>query len=137
MQKYILLIDDDEEEHLIFSSVVESMKIGYSVLSATNPKDGLDILLSSRPAIIFLDLNMPVDGFECLRRLNPAIELYNIPVFFYSNKITVEMVHKATEAGASGVLEKKYDVLDLKDALAYILEHIFEKKIRSRDGHAL
>ena len=65
----ILLIDDDEDDHLYFKDAINSINPCLTIDTATNGKDAFDRLKESKtlPDIIFLDLNMPVmNGYEFL-----------------------------------------------------------------------
>ena len=59
----ILVVDDDTD---IRDSLVELLEFeGYSVVGAANGKEALDQLRRRLPAVVLLDLMMPViDGFS-------------------------------------------------------------------------
>ncbi len=65
----IFLIDDDEDDQLMFKEVIESINPTLHCETATNGKIALNKLKvgTALPHIIFLDLNMPVmNGFDFL-----------------------------------------------------------------------
>lgn len=64
----VLLADDDPDitEIIRFSL----RRQGYSVLTASNGQDALDLALRDRPDVVILDVMMPrIDGYEVCRRL--------------------------------------------------------------------
>ncbi|QHT65497.1 response regulator [Rhodocytophaga rosea] len=72
----VLLVDDDEISCIVSTAILKGAKIGSQIQSVYNGNQALDFLtkqcLESKernfcPALLFLDLNMPVmDGFEFL-----------------------------------------------------------------------
>ena len=78
--KTILIIEDDEGIREGFSMLLEFE--GYTVLTASNGKEGLEVLhRGQRPCMIVLDLMMPVmNGLEFLEVVNQDSTLATIPV---------------------------------------------------------
>lgn len=54
----VMVVDDDEAIRVTIAALLEEE--GYSVVSATNGAEALDILRSFRPYLILLDLSMPI-----------------------------------------------------------------------------
>jgi CheY-like chemotaxis protein len=74
----VLVVDDDPEVRDVTEAILT--KAGYLVVTAENGDEGLTLVRSARPALIFLDLNMPVMGgaeFRQAQRRDP--ELIRIP----------------------------------------------------------
>ncbi len=68
MAKNVLVIDDDQAVRGAFKLILEDD--GYTVREAENGLQGIEMVRSERPDLIFLDLRMPgIDGVETLRRL--------------------------------------------------------------------
>ena len=67
---FILLIDDDADEHELFSAALETVCKGCTFLSARGADEALQVLDAIIPDFIFLDINMPAkDGFQCLSEI--------------------------------------------------------------------
>ena len=63
----ILTIDDDEGDLFICSYTIRKFDPGITVLKAYNGREALDILRTTMPDAIILDINMPImNGFEFL-----------------------------------------------------------------------
>ncbi len=81
MAKKILIIDDEDSIHLLYSEEFEEE--GYEVYGALSGEDALDKLNNISPDLVILDINMPgMDGIEVLRKIkeiNP-----NLPVILSS-----------------------------------------------------
>src|SRR5476651_1166296 len=81
--KKILVVDDDVP---IREALTQLLTLeGYVVLTAGNGQEGLDILRSSRPDLILLDLRMPImDGWEFKEAKDADPTFASIPVFVFS-----------------------------------------------------
>ena len=68
MKKKILLVDDEESIHLLYSEELEEE--GYEVYSAMTGEEALEKLPEIGPDLVILDINMPgMNGIEVLRRM--------------------------------------------------------------------
>ena len=73
MNKKILLIDDDEDEHMIFRTVINEIDDNIKCLYADSIQEGFKVLQQFMPDLIFLDINMPaINGakYTCGNLLN-------------------------------------------------------------------
>lgn len=80
----ICLIDDDKDFREIYS--VALTHEGFKIHTASNGKEGLEMVRKEYPDIILLDLQMPEqDGFEVLRLISLDNSISKIPVIILSN----------------------------------------------------
>lgn len=115
-KKKCLLIDDDRDDQLVFSIIVE--KLGQSILCVTadNAAEGLRKLEDPIfiPDTIFLDLNMPgTSGMDLLAKIKCDSRLLNIPVVIYTTSSRKEDVSRAALLGASAYIVKSFDIEDV------------------------
>jgi CheY-like chemotaxis protein len=105
----VLVVDDDPD---ILSTVEQILAVeGYAVTAARNGAEALAALQSLQPAVILLDLMMPVmDGWEFRRRLNehPAAAT---PVIVVS--ADRDIARKASSIAADGYIAKPFDLDEL------------------------
>ena len=121
----ILLIDDDEDDHLYFKDAINSINPCLTIDTATNGKDAFDRLKESKtlPDIIFLDLNMPVmNGYEFLVYIKKEKKLCDIPLGIYSTSNSSRDSMLTKEFGAIFFLTKPKDFGVLCNKLKQILE---------------
>jgi CheY-like chemotaxis protein len=81
MPKTVLLIDDETVVVDIAKRKLD--KLGYSVLTANDGLEAIEILRTARPELIVLDIQMPkMNGYTFLTELrkNPDQEVAAIPV---------------------------------------------------------
>ncbi|HSJ08125.1 MAG TPA: response regulator [Longimicrobiales bacterium] len=75
----ILLVEDDEMNRDMLSRRL--IKRGYEVVIATDGQQGVDLAGQVAPAIILMDMSLPVmDGWEATRTLKAAEATRDIPV---------------------------------------------------------
>lgn len=75
--KTAVIIEDDPEIRHILSEVLESA--GFSTVSVGNGIDGVRAVLTYKPLLTTLDVNMPgIDGFEAARRIRAQSDTYII-----------------------------------------------------------
>jgi len=78
-RNYILVVDDDAANRALMKRMLEAE--GIKVELAENGLVGLEIIQHIEPALIFLDLKMPVmDGFEFAEKLRANKKWNNIPI---------------------------------------------------------
>ena len=122
------LIDDDPDDIMLFREVVEDIDKAIHFLSATNGKEGLNILNReniSMPMVIFLDLNMPkMDGRECLKEIRNNHRLKDIPVVIYTTSSHQKDIDETRNLGAKGFISKPSSLGELHSVLNAIVESI-------------
>ena len=124
----IFLIDDDEDDQLLFKQAIESINPMLQYDTATNGKIALDRLKSSPslPDIIFLDLNMPVmNGLEFLIQIKKEDALSQIPVGIFTTSDVLRDRELTKEFGAQFFLTKPNDFQVLRKKLEQVLSADF------------
>jgi CheY-like chemotaxis protein len=109
----ILVVDDDPAILLTISDILRFE--GYAVETATNGAEALERIQASRPALVLLDMRMPVlDGWKFSRILRQRG--FNLPIVVMT--AAQDARRWAREIGAAGVLAKPFDLSDLLDTVA-------------------
>ena len=94
----ILLVEDNEMNRDMLSRRLQ--RKGYDVVMALDGAQGIDVATRESPAIILMDLSLPViDGWEATRRLKAAPETRMIPVIALTAHAMSGDKEKAMEAG--------------------------------------
>ena len=94
----ILLVEDNEMNRDMLSRRLE--RRGYQVVVATDGQRGVDLAGSETPALILMDMSLPVlDGWEATRRLKAAPATAGIPIIALTAHAMSGDRDKALEAG--------------------------------------
>jgi len=103
---HVLVVDDDPD---ILSTVEQILLVeGYSVTAARNGAEALKVLEDLQPAVIILDLMMPVmDGWEFRQRLREH-RAAQTPVIVVSADRDIS--RKAASIAADGYIAKPFDL---------------------------
>lgn len=121
----LLLVDDIPINREI--ATMQLTSFGFTVETAENGKEAVDVLASSKPGYfnaILMDVQMPImDGYEATRviRQLPDEKKSQIPVIAMTANAFVEDVRKAEEAGMNGHVAKPIDVNNMLEVLRKIL----------------
>ena len=128
-QPKILIVDDEPFNVDYLEQELEEMD--YSIITAFNGRDALDLVRSEKPDLILLDIMMPVmDGFAVLEDLKADPHLRNIPVIVISAVNDLESVVKGIQLGAEDYLPKPFEPTLLHARISASLE-----KKSLRDQH--
>lgn len=88
-QLTVLVADDKEFNRSIIANLLEPL--GFIVITASNGQEGLDKALAMKPAVILVDLVMPVmNGFEMARQLRAIAELEDTIVIAVSASVSFD-----------------------------------------------
>jgi CheY-like chemotaxis protein len=108
----ILVVDDDLSIRHTVSEILEME--GYAVVTASDGAEALAMVEQSRPALVLLDMRMPVmDGWGFARAVQARG--FQLPILVMT--AAQDARRWAQEIGADGYLAKPFDLLDLLNAV--------------------
>jgi len=81
----ILIVDDDVDLTKAMQTILESQD--YTVLAATDRKEGMEKIRTDKPDLAILDVMMSTweDGFEMARELKKDPDLKNMPILILTS----------------------------------------------------
>ncbi len=126
----ILIIDDRTENRSVLVNLLEP--IGFTIIEASNGKEGIEKTLITDPNLIITDLSMPVmDGFEFLQKLRSHPKLQDKIVLVSSASVFAKDRHKSIDAGGNDFLPKPIQADILLSLLQkhLQLEWVYEDKV--------
>ena len=110
----ILIVDDLEGVRRMLRYALED---DYDVTQACNGQEALNMAAAEQPAVIVMDLDMPImDGVEATRRLKADPSLSAIKVLAVSGQHDSEKARLVRDE-ADGFIEKPFAVSDLLAAV--------------------
>lgn len=138
----ILLVEDDHEMREMLARTLR--RDGYIVIEAADGDDALEWLgigalagePARRPALLVSDIRLPrISGFDLAEGLALAGE--RLPIVLITGFGDAETHARASELGASCVLDKPFDLTEFRYAVRAALRHRTRPAPSSRDGDAL
>lgn len=123
--KKILIIEDDQ---FIRENVSEVLELsGYTVYSAVNGKEGLNLAIEILPDLIICDIMMPVmDGYEVRANLIENKKTKIIPFLFLTAKAELKEMRRGMSLGADDYITKPFEIKDLLKSVQLRFEKIEE-----------
>lgn len=125
--KLVAVDDTPSSLELLRESLTQD---GLTILTTTDPEDGLDMVFNERPQIVLLDLVMPkMSGLEVLEKIvefDPSID-----VILMTAHYTTETAVEAIQKGASDYLNKPISIPALRARVEKLLQ---DAKLRQRAG---
>jgi len=102
----LLVVDNSPPNLELMRSLLEPF--GYTVLTASNVADGLELARQAAPDLIMSDVHMPgADGFEFIRRAKADPRLRGVPFAFISSTIwQTSEPQKALKLGAVKFIQR-------------------------------
>lgn len=110
MNTKILVVDGDDSIHLQLQNTLS--KQGYTVISAKNGKEGLELGLKESPALVILEANLPeLDGFALCKSLRS--EGFKNPIVFLTTRTSEIDAVIGLELGAQDYIRKPLQTKEL------------------------
>ena len=117
-EQTIMVVDDDAAIRDVVATVLEEE--GYTVITAASGEEALAMLHGRLPALVILDMRMPVmDGWEFAERVRARYE-NRVPLLVMT--AAVDARQRAAQVGAAGILSKPFDLHDLIRAVDQLLD---------------
>ena len=125
----LLVVDDNEMNREVLARRLE--RLGYMVAGASSGKAALELLETSLPELILLDVMMPeMNGQTVLARLKADPRLWDIPVIVLSAFEELESVVTCIELGAEDYLPTPFNPVLLEARISASLE---KKRLREQE----
>lgn len=111
MSKKILIVDDEPHIRLLLTQTLEELEDeGVEIFTASNGAEGLEIIQTEKPNLVFLDVMMPqMNGFEVCKAVKTNLEITNIFIIMLTAKGQEFDRNKSLEVGADLYMTKPFD----------------------------
>lgn len=114
----ILVVDDDRA---VLHMVQKSLADEAEVLMARSAEEALTMIVSGRPDVVLLDINLPGrSGLEVFQQIQAFDR--RLPVIFITNDASSETTIEAMQIGAYDFVVKPLDLPQLRSLIAKALE---------------
>lgn len=131
-RKSLLIIEDNTEIRNFLSDELSS---DYSVSTATNGENGLQIAQAGNPDIIICDILMPkINGYDVVKKLKEDFATSHIPVILMTALCNEEDEIKGRNCGADAYIRKPFGLRLMQSTIHQLLnsrESLREKYSRN------
>jgi DNA-binding response OmpR family regulator len=112
----VLVVDDEEHILMILKDSLEFS--GFTIVTATNGEEALEVVAKENPELVVLDIGMPkLDGWEVCRRLKGDPKTKALPIIILTAYAQTSDQRKGMDLGADRFITKPCD-------LTYLVEEI-------------
>jgi two-component system, cell cycle response regulator DivK len=123
MPEKILVVEDNEANRILMRQILTYH--GYDVLEAADGLTGLEMARAHTPALILLDIQMPVmNGFMVIRELRNNPELRKIKVIAVTSFAMKGDREKALQAGFDEYVTKPIDTREFPELVKQVLSRM-------------
>jgi two-component system alkaline phosphatase synthesis response regulator PhoP len=124
--KSILIVDDEVNNRLLLEEILEEFKEqGVEILLAEDGVQALDIIISKRPNLVFLDIMMPtINGYQVCNRVKKELNLAEVYIVLLTAKGQEQDKHRGQEVLCDKYITKPFS---FKEVLA-IAENVLGLK---------
>lgn len=124
MAQKILIVDDEVHIRALLEQTLEELEDDYGVelLSAADGEEGLRLIRSEHPALVFLDVMMPMmNGYDVCRAVKESPELEGTQIILLTAKGQEIDRTQGLEAGALRYMTKPFDPDEVLEVAETIL----------------
>ncbi len=116
----ILVVDDDKD---IVQTIKGNLELdGYQVLTAFDGRTGLQIVKTSRPGLIILDLNLPdIDGIKACQIIRRE---FDFPIIMLTARDGISDKVLGLECGADDYIVKPFNFLELSARIKSMFKRV-------------
>ena len=105
----ILYVEDNPDNRMLVKRILTAEN--YKLLEATNAAQAINLLETTTPDLILMDINMPdMDGYTLTTRIRSMPGLERVPILALTANVMRGDKEKTLEAGCDGYIQKPLDV---------------------------
>jgi CheY-like chemotaxis protein len=113
---YILIVEDNEMNRDMLGRRLE--RRGYEIKFALDGQEGLDMMKSTKPDLVLMDMGLPVlDGWQATTKAKEDPNLKDIPIIALTAHALETDRQKALAAGADDFDTKPVDIKRLLEKI--------------------
>ena|SRR5687768_17892839 len=119
----ILLVDDEAHIRKYISLILKQLG-ATKIIEATNGEEAITIFQQQKPAVVLLDISMPLmNGLEALKKLK-AIDSESV-VIMLTSMVNRQSIDEALTQGAANYIRKDNPKEEIAQAIRETLEERF------------
>lgn len=132
MDKKTILVVDDEPS--ILTAVKDTLEEKYTVITANNGREALQMIDSHNPDLVIMDIMMPeLDGMLAVKELHKTHKPDAPPVIFLSAKAQISDIEQGYQFGGFDYITKPFSPANLLKKVDEVIERMeIRKKIQQK-----
>jgi two-component system cell cycle response regulator DivK len=108
----VLYVEDNPDNRMLVRRILLSED--YGLLEATNAAEALELLKTTKPDLILMDINMPdMDGYTLTAKIKTTPGFERVPILALTANVMRGDKEKTIEAGCDGYIQKPIDFDEL------------------------
>ena len=108
----ILYVEDNPDNRMLVRRILLSED--YGLLEATDAHDALELLKTTKPDLILMDINMPdMDGYTLTAKIKTTPGFERVPILALTANVMRGDKEKTIDAGCDGYIQKPIDFDEL------------------------
>lgn len=116
----ILYVEDNLDNRTLVRRILTAE--GYTLLEAANAAQAIDILKTTKPDLILMDINMPdMDGYSLTAKIKETPNFKSTPIIALTANVMRGDRERSLEAGCDGYIQKPIDIDKLSDQIERFL----------------
>ncbi len=116
----VLLVEDNDDFRFYLK---DNLKSKYTIIEASNGKEGISAAISNLPDLIVSDVMMPViDGFELCQQLKSNPNTSHIPIILLTARMSEQKKLEGFETGADDYITKPFSFEMLESRMSNLIE---------------
>lgn len=116
-QQTIMVVDDIEDIRELMR--LQLTVLGYRVIEAANGREAVELAKQDCPALILMDLTMPVlDGLSATRMIREVAAICRVVIVAFSALHSGSSRERALAAGCDDFVKKPVDIAQLQGILS-------------------
>jgi two-component system cell cycle response regulator DivK len=119
-QSTVLLVEDTEDNRQMMKKLLELS--GFRVVEAINGKEAVRVAVNENPAIILMDLSLPlIDGLAATREIRGLPSVNRVPIIAVSAHDTADFHAEALAAGCDAYITKPINYPELEELVTRLI----------------
>lgn len=116
----ILYVEDNLDNRTLVRRIL--IAEGYTLIEAANATQALEILNTTRPDLILMDINMPdMDGYSLTAKIKDIPRFESTPIIALTANVMRGDRERSLEAGCDGYIQKPIDIDKLSEQIEHFL----------------
>lgn len=133
----LLVVDDDTSTRKLLKGVLG--RLGYQIVEAKNGQEAIEHFASAHPALVLLDVMMPVvDGFQACEQIRALDGDQGTPIIMLTGADDHSAIDRAFDAGATDFITKPINWSLLTQRVRYALRSslLYHELLQNRTRQA-